>query len=106
MTRLRVPDGPPAIVGEEHLGRREQRPVGGGEPFSDWSDPRSAGALLIFSPPAAVFAINAATFVCRIARQPGAGRSRAGRHHSGRSQPGPIKQMAGRVCRISSSHDQ
>ncbi len=84
----------PAIVGEEHLAAANsaQSAV---ENLSVIVGPAIAGALLIFSPPAAVFAINAATFglsallVSRVRA-----RSRPADITQG-GAAGPIKQMAG-----------
>lgn len=84
----------PAIVGEEHLAAANsaQSAV---ENLSVIVGPAIAGALLVFSPPAVVFAVNAATF--------GLSALLVGRMH-GRSRPaditeggtaGPLKQMAG-----------
>jgi len=84
----------PAIVGEEHLAAANsaQSAV---ENLSVIVGPAIAGALLIFSPPAAVFAINATTFglsallVSRVRA-----RSRPADITQG-GAAGPIKQMAG-----------
>jgi len=84
----------PAIVGEEHLtaANSAQSAV---ENLSVIVGPAIAGALLVFSPPAVVFALNAATF--------GVSALLVGRIHA-RSRPadiseggavGPLKQMAG-----------
>ncbi len=84
----------PAIVGEEHLAvaNSAQSAV---ENLSVIMGPAIAGALLFFSPPAVVFALNAATF--------GVSALLVSRIHA-RSRPadisaggtvGPLKQMAG-----------
>lgn len=84
----------PAIVGEEHLAAANsaQSAV---ENLSVIVGPAIAGALLVFSPPAVVFALNAATF--------GVSALLVSRIHA-RSRPtdiseggtvGPLKQMAG-----------
>lgn len=84
----------PAIVGEEHLAAANsaQSAV---ENLSVIMGPAIAGALLVFSPPAVVFALNAATFgvsallVSRIRA-----RSRPADITAG-GTVGPLKQMAG-----------
>jgi MFS family permease len=87
----------PAIVGEEYLAAANsaQSAV---ENLSVIVGPALAGLLLLFSPPAVVFAINAATFgVSAVLVASMRGRSRPGDITEG-GTAGPLKQMAGGIA--------
>jgi MFS family permease len=83
----------PSVVGEEHLAAANSA-QSAAENLSAIVGPALAGLLLVFTPPAAVFAINAATFgISAVLVSRMRARSRAADITEG-GTVGPLKQMA------------